>query len=208
MAARLLLKLAEDVMARTNGTFTAYRAAAVLGVAVVAATPLQRESSNRSALAAFDQRVEEYAGLHRRVEAGLPPLETATDPDRFITHRKKLAAAIKIARPRGKQGDFFDPAAAPVFRSVIAEAFYGLDVEGLLIDLFEEHPRTWGFKVSVYDAYPSWATREMPGLLLQRLPALPHELEYRIIDHDLAIVDADAGLVLDVLPFAIAQSGS
>ena len=195
-------------MARTNGAFTAYRAAAVLGVAVVAATPLQRDSSNRSALAGFEQRVEEYAELHRQVEAGLPPLDVATDPDRFITHRKKLVAAIKTARPRGEQGDFFDAAVAPVFRNLIADAFYGLDVEGLLIDLFEEHPKTWGYRVSVYDAYPGWATREMPGLLLQRLPALPDELEYRIVDHDLAIVDADAGLVLDVLPFAIAQPGS
>jgi hypothetical protein len=169
---------------------------------------LQRESTSDPALAAFEQRVEEYAGLHRRLEAGLPPLETATDPERFITHRKKLVAAIKAARPSGRQGDFFDRSVAPVFRSVIAEALYGLDVEGLLLDLFEEHPRTWGYRVSVYDTYPGWATREMPGLLLQRLPALPEELEYRIIDHDLAILDADAGLVLDVLAFAIPQAGS
>ena len=195
-------------MARTDGTFTAYRAVVVLGVAVVTATPLQRESSNHPALAAFDQRVEEYVGLHRRVEAGLPPLETATDPDRFITHRKKLVVAIKTARPRGRQGDFFDPTVAPVFRSLIAEALHGLDIEGLLIDLFEEHPRTWGYKVNVYDSYPSWATREVPGRLLQRLPGLPDELEYRIVDHDLALLDADAGLILDVLPFAIAQPGS
>ena len=195
-------------MAIANGTFTAYRAVTVLGVAAVAAIPLQQVSTSRPALAAFEQRVEEYAGLHRQLEARMPLLETATDPDRFITHRKKLVAAIKTARPRGRQGDFFDPAVAPVFRSLIAEALYGLDVEGLLIDLFEEHPKTWGYKVRVYDSYPSWATREVPGMLLQRLPGLPDELEYRIVDHDLAILDADAALVLDVLPFAIAQAGS
>ena len=60
----------------------------------------------------------------------------------------------------------------------------------------------------MYDSYPGWATREVPGMLLQRLPGLPDELEYRIVDHDLAILDADAALVLDVLPFAIAQAGS
>ena len=198
-------------MARANKAVTTYRAVAGLGVAVVvvvAATPVQRESLSHSALAAFEQRVEEYAGLHRRLEAGLPPLETATNPDRFITHRKELVAAIKTARPNGRRGDFFDRSAGLLFRSVIADALYGLDVEGLLIDLFEEHPKTWGFKLGVYDSYPGWATREMPGLLLQRLPALPEELEYRIIDHDLAILDADAGLVLDVLPLAIPQAGS
>ncbi len=122
-----------------------------------------------------------------------------------MTYRGKLAAAIKTARPRAGLGDFFDPSVAPVFRRLIAKALYGLDVEELLRDLFEEHPKTWGYRVSVYDSYPSWATHEVPALLLQQLPVLPGELEYRVVDHDLAILDVDANLVLDVLPAAIAR---
>ena len=57
----------------------------------------------------------------------------------------------------------------------------------------------------VSDSYLSGATREVPGLLLQRLPALPEELEYRVLDHDLAILDADANLGLDVLRDSIGR---
>jgi hypothetical protein len=149
--------------------------------------------------------VTEYVALHRRLEARLPALETSTDPERFISHRNKLVAAIKNARPMAGEGHFFDSSVAPVFRMMIDDAFYGLDAEGLLIDLFEEHPKTWGYRVYVYDAYPGWATREMPGFVLRSLPVLPDELEYRFVDHDLAIVDADANLVLDVLRDAIAR---
>ena len=195
-------------MASVIGRFVARGVFAVLSIAVVTATPQERDTSSRSALAAFDQRIAEYAALHHRLVAQWPPLETSTDPERFITHRRKLAAAIKTARPRAGQGDFFDPSVAPVFRGLIGKALHGLDVQEVLRDLFEEHPETWGYRVRVYDSYPSWATREVPALLLRHLPVLPEELEYRVVDHDLAILDADANLVLDVLPAAIARAGS
>jgi hypothetical protein len=194
-------------MARVIGTLAVLGAVAALSFAAVGMRRQKGDSSTGAALAAFDQRIAEYVGLHRRLEARLPPLETSTDPERFIGHRKSLAAAIKVARPGARRGDLFDAAVTPVFRRVIEEALYGLDVEALLRELFEEHPKTWGHRVSVYDSYPFWATREVPGLLLQELPALPAELEYRVVDHDLAILDVDANLVLDVLRGAIAQPG-
>jgi hypothetical protein len=195
-------------MASVIGRFVARGVITVLSIAVVTATPQERDSSSGSTLAAFDERIAAYAGLHRRLEAQWAPLETSTDPETFITHRIKLAAAIKTARPKAGQGDFFNPSLAPVFRSLIGEALHGLDVEELLKDLFEEHPETWGYRVRVYDSYPSWATREMPALLLKKLPVLPEELEYRLVDHDLAILDVDANLVLDVLPAAIGRASS
>jgi hypothetical protein len=195
-------------MARVIGMFVAGGILAVSSVAVVTATQRERDSSSPSTLAAFDERIAEYAALHRRLVAQLPPLETSTDPEVFITHRKRLAGLVKSARPRASQGDFFDPSVAPVFRRLIGEALYGLEVEELLRGLFEEHPGTWGYRVHVYDPYPSWATREVPAPLLRHLPVLPKELEYRVVDHDLAILDADANLVLDVLPAAIARGGS
>jgi hypothetical protein len=195
-------------MASVIGRFVAVGVITVLSIAVVTATPQERGSSSPPTLAAFDDRIAEYVALHRRLVAQLPPLETSTEPERFITHRRTLAAAIKTARPRAGQGDFLDPAVAPVFRRLIEKALYGLEVEGILRDLFEEHPETWGYRVRVYDSYPSWATREVPAPLLHHLPVLPEELEYRVVDHDLAILDADANLVLDVLPAAIARAGS
>src|SRR5687768_1494078 len=116
-------------MASVIGRFVARGIFAVLSIAVVTATPQEKGSSSPATLAAFDDRVAEYAALHRRLVAQLPPLETSTEPERFITHRRKLAAAIKTARPRAHQGDFLDPAVAPVFRRLIGEALHGLDIE-------------------------------------------------------------------------------
>jgi hypothetical protein len=192
-------------MARVIGTFAVLGVVTALTLATVGMRRQEGTSPSRAALAAFDQRIAQYVGLHRRLEAQLPPMETSTDPERFIGHRESLAAAIKAARPGARQGDLIDAAVAPVFRRLIDEALYGLDVEALLKDLFEEHPKTWGYRVSVYNSYPFWATREVPGLLLQQLPTLPAELEYRVVDHDLAILDVDANLVLDVLRGAITQ---
>ena len=73
----------------------------------------------------------------------------------------------------------------------------------MLRDLFEDQPLVLGFQPRVHDACPDWATHEMPVILLQRLPPLPEELDYRLIDHDLLLWDADANLIVDVLPSAI-----
>ena len=116
-------------MASVIGRFVARGVVTVLSIAVVTATPQDSGYASSSTLATFDERIAEYAGLHRRLGAQLPPPETSTDPERFMTYRGKLAAAIKTARPRAGLGDFFDPSVAPVFRRLIAKALYGLDVE-------------------------------------------------------------------------------
>ena len=66
-------------------------------------------------------------------------------------------------------------------------------------------PEDLGIQSERVPTYPSWATHEVPALLLQQLPVLPGGLQYRVVDHDLAILDVDANLVLDVLPAAIAR---
>jgi len=195
-------------MARVIGAFVVGAVVAVSSLALITVTPQEGSSPAQSALRAFDDRIAEYVALHREVEASLTRLDPSTEPQLIFAHTKQLAAALKAARPKRRQGEFFTASVAPVFRDLIEEALYGHDVDMLLRDLFEEHPKTWGHSVRVHESYPSWATREVPGLLLRRLPALPEELEYRVVDHDLAIVDADANLVLDVLPAAIARASS
>jgi hypothetical protein len=43
----------------------------------------------------------------------------------------------------------------------------------------------------------------MPPTLLQKLPKLPKELEYRIVGHNLVLLDTEPNLVVDVLSNAI-----
>ena len=44
-----------------------------------------------------------------------------------------------------------------------------------------------------------------PGML-HRLPLLPRELEYRIVNRDLIIRDREANLIIDVMRTAVAAS--
>jgi len=48
----------------------------------------------------------------------------------------------------------------------------------------------------------------MPPALLDRLPALPVEVQYRLIVRDLVLVDVDANLVVDILPDALPRARS
>jgi hypothetical protein len=197
------------IMTRIVELLVAAGLLATLSVAPSTATSQEELVFDRSAsLSIFSERIAEYAARRAELEALLPELKPSTDPAVFIAHRLKLAAAIKTVRPIARQGDFFTRGAGQVFRARIAKALQGRDVEKLLQDLFDEHPLTWGYHVRVYDSYPVWATREVPPILLQRLPELPDGIEYRVVDHDLAIVDTRANLILDVLPAAIARSDS
>lgn len=42
--------------------------------------------------------------------------------------------------------------------------------------------------------------------ILQALPPLPPELEYRMVGTDLILIDVHAGLIVDILPYALAGS--
>lgn len=177
-------------------------------VMLLGASPLQGAGQagdeRAAALALFNERVGAYAALHRRLEGPLPPLAPTTETVRTTVARHLLASAIRKARPRAVQGDIFAPAVASVFRGLITEALKGRDVEAFLSELNDEHPQWHGVRAAVNEPLPKGATHEMPCVLLQALPALPEDLEYRIVDHDLVLWDIHANLVVDFIPHAFA----
>ena len=48
----------------------------------------------------------------------------------------------------------------------------------------------------------------MPWCVLRELPLVPHELQFRFVEHDLVLIDIGASLVVDVLPNALPARGS
>ena len=182
--------------------------AAVIIATVASSAPAGREQSpsderRAAAVRAFDHRVDEYAALHRRLEAPVAPARPYRSARAIDLNRAYLAAAIKAARPAARQGDIFGPPVDALLRDLVTRALADENAEEMLLDLFEEHPFTFGFHPRVYHPYPDWATHEMPAILLQHLPALPDDLEYRIVDHDLVLLDIHANLIVDVLPDAV-----
>ena len=180
-------------------------AAGVFALAgAAAAYPIEQVDPD-AALRLFHQRVEDYAALHRRLEGPLPPLTTTRNVLKNYIAQQLLANAIRKARRDVHQGVIFSPDVASVFRTLIADALKGQDVEAFLTELQWEHPGVFDVTPALNEPLPEEATHEMPIVLLHILPALPEDVEYRIVNHDLVLWDIHADLVVDYVPNAFGR---
>src|SRR5262245_32376458 len=151
----------------------------------------------------FVARVQDYVETHRRLAAGIEQPLCST-PEEIANQADALAAAIREARPRAREGDIFTLAAADVFRARIAAmvARYGIDVAATPRNDDEEE-----FELQVLAAPPwpndmaTWAP------IVRELPELPAEVEYRFVGRHLVLVDADANIVVDILRDALPREG-
>lgn len=154
---------------------------------------------------AFLQRVDEYVALHRRLEAPLPPRVVTDDLEALFAPRKALAAAIRTARAEARQGDIFSPALAGYFRVLVADALRQGGVKDMLAIVEDEN--SVHIPAAVNGEYPAGRSISlMPTCLLLALPPLPAELQYRFVGRDLILWDLHAGLIVDFVPLAIAQT--
>src|SRR5688572_9251995 len=84
---------------------------------VVVGASSQDAAATRDALQMFDRRISEYAALHRRAAASLPPLTPSADVKWLMHARANLSFAIIAARPNARQGDVFTTPVATAFRA-------------------------------------------------------------------------------------------
>jgi hypothetical protein len=175
---------------------------ALLGASVGAAPPaIGTLQEAESARAAFLQGVETYVALHRRLEKGLAPEVVTDDLEALFAPRRELSREIRRARARARQGEIFAPAVASYLRQVIAGALRRGGIDDFLSMVEEENEVT--VVPTVNGDYPAGASISfMPPCLLDALPPLPKELEYRFLGRDLILWDLHAGLIVDFLPKA------
>lgn len=148
-------------------------------------------------LRTFYERVESYAALHRRLADPLPRLDPDRNPWSHVLSRHYLASAIRSARATAKQGDIFSPAVGDLFRVLIADALVDRH-RGGMFDLWPEE--SWPPEdPAVNEPFPNEASHTVPAVLLHHLPALPNEMEYRIVNGSLVLLDVRADIVIDVL---------
>jgi len=186
-------------MAGTGGRIGAL---VLLALSCVAAAA----SPQDAAIQDFTQRVRSYMELRQRVAKDLPPLEVSSDWRSIEASRKALAHALRRARPHAAMGDIFSADAAPVLRQRIADVLreHGVTAGALLADLDSEEPAAAHARVAVNARFDWSLGALMPGNIIAALPPLPDELQYRFVSHNLVLLDCDAGLIVDVLPQALA----
>ena len=159
------------------------------------------------AVRAFTAATRDYADIHRRLEAQIGSIDINMPIESINRKIQQLASAIRAERPDAQRGDLFTPALAPELRAAINEA---LLAHGFTAEDVRAAGRVEGIN---YDAVALRINGTFPWVLgvtmfpcvINALPPLPPELQYRIVGNDLVLVDVHASLVVDVLPNALAE---
>lgn len=157
-----------------------------------------------AALADFKKRIDAYVALHRKVAGDSVPLKQTTNPAEITKAQDDLLKSLQAARADAKPGDIFTPEIRAAFRNVLRPEMKGEDGQDAKATIKDDAPATIPMKVN--SKYPEGATRPtVPAKVLTNLPTLPAEVEYRIVDGHLILLDAKAWMVIDYIPNAVAQ---
>jgi len=180
----------------------------MLAAILIAASALSSSAQGAASepVRAFMAATRDYAQMHRRLEQQIGPIEITTSIDQINRIIQQLAAAIRAERPDAKQGDFFTPALARELRKSISDALLADD---LTADDVITAGRAHGIDydrvaLRVNATFPWVLGTAMFPCVIEALPELPPELQYRIVGTDLILIDVHASLIVDILPSALA----
>jgi hypothetical protein len=171
-------------------------------------TPIRAQKVNPDALLIedFETRVKDYLKLRKQVEGKLPHLKPTVSQEAIAHHEREMAERIRKARRGAVQGAIFTPEIAAEFHRLIGIAMQGADAGHIHQSL--QHAEPVRLRLRINGSYPVGVPlQSTPPTLLMNLPALPTELDYRVVGNNLTLRDAKANLILDFVPNAIPGTG-
>jgi hypothetical protein len=165
--------------------------------------PLSEEDAR--ALATMNDRLREYVDLHLKLEGSLPKLPEKATPEQIDKNQRALGKMIQEARATAKPGDLFTPEARPVIKRLLATVFAGPDGKQLKESIADENPvDPVSLKLTVNSRYPDVVPfASVPPQVLQTLPKLSEDLEYRFIGDWLILLDSHAHTIADFIDDAL-----
>jgi hypothetical protein len=150
----------------------------------------------------FKKRVDGYEDVSSKLEAEVYPPTSELDPNTIHARQKELASRIVKALPDWRQGAIFTPEISALFTRRIAQVVNGPDGANIKGAIFDDAPPT--MTVKVFTEYPTGVPiATVPAQMLELLPVLPKELEYRFLGRHFILMDIAAFLIVDVIPEAI-----
>jgi hypothetical protein len=174
------------------------QAAPPSGAAPPRSTAAHPNSADAPVLRDFEARVDEYVALHKKLEDSLPKLSKDSTPEQIDSHQRALARLVQEARAGAKPGSIFTPDVQAVVHRLMAQVFGGRDGAALKASIMDENPG--GVKLAVNGRYPDTVPLStVPPQVLQGLPKLPEELEFRFIGRHLILMDEHAHLIADLM---------
>jgi hypothetical protein len=165
----------------------------------VAARQEQTPNANpqAAALAEFQSRLQGYIALRANLSGKLKPLSPTADSAELAARQDTLAAAIRDARKGAKPGDMIPTQVASQIRNAVAEDFRHRNPDTKRA-VFNEVPA--GVRPVINKAVPDTAAlATVPPLLLNNLPRLPDNLQYRFMERHIILMDGDTRLIVDYL---------
>ena len=157
--------------------------------------------ADAQALATMIGRLKEYVALHTRIERSLPEMPKEATPQQIDENQRGLEKLVREARATAKPGDIFTPEARPVIKRLLASVFGGPDGKQLKASIMDESQASpYAAKLTVNSRYPDTVPlTTVPPQVLQTLPKLTENLEYRFIGDSLILLDVDAHVIADFI---------
>lgn len=158
-------------------------------------------AGNQDVTKEFQDRVNDYLDLRKQAQQAAPRLKDKATPEEIAKYRAVMAAAIAKARSGAKQSDIFSPQIAAHIRAVVRGHLRGRSGAGAREKAQEGNPEVEGSPepvvLKVNAIYPGSApVSSVPPGLLQKLPELPDEVQYRFVGHHLILLDATANIII------------
>ena len=154
--------------------------------------------ADAAALATMNDRLKDYVDLHLKLEGELPRLPDEATPEQIDKNQRAFEQRMRVARAGAKQGDIFTPEAQVVIKRLLETVFGGPDGKQLQASIMDENPTA--VKLAVNGRYPDAVPiSTVPPQVLQTLPKLTEDLEYRFINDNLIILDSHAHVIADYI---------
>jgi len=161
--------------------------------------------ADAQALATMNDRLKEYVDLHVKLERSLPNLPKEATPEQIDKNQRAFEKLVREARTTAKPGDIFTPEARPVIKRLLATIFGGPDGQQLKASIMDENPvDPVALRLTVNGRYPDTVPlTTVPPQVLQTLPKLTEDLEYRFIGDWLILLDTHAHVIADFIDNAL-----
>jgi hypothetical protein len=171
-------------------------ALAAAGSALAQAKPAV--NSDAQLLADFKARLDKYNEMRKKADDSAPPLKKTDDPAKIKDAQEGLGERIGAARAGAKQGDVFTPEISALIRRLVHPETKDPDTKALLKEK-KDQPKPGSvplWKVGMpYPEKEPLAT--MPPDVLERLPKLPADMEYRFVGKHLILRDVRSNTIID-----------
>lgn len=193
---------------RSRNSVVAIGAASLIGwllvLPAVAAGQGRSPAPSHDALviADFVTRVNAYVTIHLQAERAAPKLPQEAAPLQIDQTQRAMASRILAARTGAKCGDIFTPEMATLVRRVLIDVLSGPEGARRRASIMDDNVKF--LPLAANQRYPDDVPlTTMPPGLLEALPELPEEMEYRFIGPQLILFDQHAHIIPDFIPDAL-----